>query len=195
MSATTVVENRTRPDSRSALKESWRCRDDGATRLSLRAGVFQTRKLACDGSSEPDGAHLQRVWHYAPEIGHYVLFEEIDEALGASRRSELVAIVPSTEKWPPAARAGLGWALEHALETAAPGEETDWTSSAIDVRVSITPGPRAASDDDGSCRNFAQTWSGPDGSRVYPGLACRQADGKWLIPGLEADVEVAEGAD
>jgi hypothetical protein len=195
LSATTMVEHRSRPDSRSELNESWRCRDDGAARLSLRAGVFQTRKLVCDGASEPDGAHLQRVWHYAPEIGHYVQFEEIDGAQGVSRRSELVAIVPSTEKWPPAARAGLGWALEHALETAAPGEETDWTSSAIDIRVSITPGPRAASDENGACRNYAQTWSGPEGSRVYPGLACRQPDGQWLIPGLGADVEVAEGAD
>ena len=38
-----------------------------------------------------------------------------------------------------------------------------------------------------------QTWLQPEGTRVYPGYACRNASGQWLIPGLEAGVEVAEG--
>jgi hypothetical protein len=195
LSATRLVEHRTRPDSRSQLNESWRCRLEGGSQMTVRAGVFQTRRLVCDGVSEPDGARLQRIWHYAPEIRHYVLFEEIDGSRRLRRRNELLAIVPSTGKWPPAARAGLGWAFEHALETAAPGEETSWTSSAIDTQVTIKPGPRAASGMDGTCRNFVQTWSAPDGARVYPGLSCRGAAGQWLIPGLEPGVEVAETAD
>ena len=69
-SATTLIEHRTRPDSRSELNETWRCRLEGESQLSVRAGVFQTRELVCDGVSEPDGARLQRIWHYAPEIRH-----------------------------------------------------------------------------------------------------------------------------
>ena len=195
LSATALVEHRTRPDSRSTLNESWRCRRAGESELSVEAGVFQTSRFVCDGVSEPDGSRLQRIWHYAPEIRHYVLFEEIDGSRRLSRRSELRAIVPSTNGWPPAARAGLGWALEHALETVAPGEQTNWTSSAIETQVTIKPGPSAAPGKHGTCRNFVQIWSGPQGARVYPGLSCRQAAGQWQIPGLEAGVEVAKGAD
>ncbi len=195
LSATTIIEYRTRPDSRSELNETWRCRLEGESQLSVRAGVFQTRELVCDGVSEPDGARLQRIWHYAPEIRHYVLFEEIDGSRQLRRRSELLAIVPSTGEWPPAARAGLGWALDHALETAPPGKETSWTSSAVDTQVTIKPGPQVAADKEETCRNFVQIWSEPDGERVYPGLSCREEAGKWLIPGLEPGVEVAKTAD
>ena len=195
LKATTIIEYRTRPDSRSELIETWRCRLEGESQLSVRAGVFQTRELVCDGVSEPDGARLQRIWHYAPEIRHYVLFEEIDGSRQLRRRSELLAIVPSTGEWPPAARAGLGWALDHALETAPPGKETSWTSSAVDTQVTIKPGPQVAADKEETCRNFVQIWSEPDGERVYPGLSCREEAGKWLIPGLEPGVEVAKTAD
>ncbi len=195
LSATTLVEHKTRPDSRSQLNETWRCRLEGEALLTVRAGVFQTRQIVCDGRSEPDGVHLRRIWHYAPELRHYVLFEEIDGSRRLRRRSELLAIVPSTSEWPPAASAGLGWALEHALETAPPGEETAWTSSAIDTQVTIKPGPQASSGKKGTCRYFVQTWSQPEGARVYPGLSCREAAGQWLIPGLEPGVEVAETTD
>jgi hypothetical protein len=195
LSATALVEHRTRPDSRSELNESWRCRLEGESELSVRAGVFQTRRLVCDGQSEPGGERLQRAWHYAPEVRHYVLFEEIDGSRRLNRRSELLAIVPNTSEWPPAARAGLGWALEHALETAAPGEETSWTSSAIATQVTITPGPQALSGAKKTCRTFVQTWSDAEGARVYPGLSCREAAGQWLIPGLDSGVEVAKTAD
>ena len=40
-----------------------------------------------------------------------------------------------------------------------------------------------------------QTWLQPEGTRVYPGYACRNASGQWLIPGLEDGVEVAEGTN
>jgi hypothetical protein len=194
-SATTLVEHRNRPDSRSELNETWRCRLEGESQLSVRAGMFQTRQFVCDGVSEPGGARLQRIWHYAPEIRHYVLFEEIDGSRRLRRRNELLAIVPSTSQWPPAARAGLGWALDHALETAPPGKETSWTSSAVDTQVTIKPGPEAAAVKKETCRNFVQIWSEPEGARVYPGLSCREEAGQWRIPGLEPGVEVAETND
>ena len=194
-STTAEVAHPARPDSRSELTETWQCRVEGEAPLSLRAGVFQTRQIVCDGRSEPGGKRLRRIWHYAPEIAHYVVFEEIDDSSRLSRRSELLAIVPSTGDWPPVAQAGLGWALEHALETAAPGDATTWTSSAVETQVTIEPGPPAATAKDETCRSFVQTWLQPEGTRVYPGYSCRNASGQWLIPGLEAGVEVAEGAD
>jgi len=192
---TAVVEEAAQPDSQSELTETWRCRVEGESELSVRAGDFRTRQIVCDGQLEPEGIRLQRIWHYAPEIAHYLVFEEIEESRGRSRRSELLAIVPSTGEWPPVAQAGLGWAIEHALETAAPGEATTWTSSAVETKVTITPGPPAASAKDEACRSFVQTWIQPEGTRIYPGYSCRNASGKWLIPGLGSGVTVAKSAN
>lgn len=194
-SATTVVEHRNRPGGPNQLNETWRCRLEGGAQLTVRAGNFQTRRVVCDGRSEPDGTRVQRIWHFAPEIGHYVLYEEIDGSRHLRQRSELLAIVPGTGEWPPVARAGLGWALEHALDTAEPGEPTTWKSSAVEIRVTIRPGLPTTFGKEETCRHFVQTWSQGGNQRVYPGLSCREASGHWLIPGLEAGVEVAEGAD
>lgn len=194
-SATTLLDHKTRPDGGSRLNETWRCRVGSEAQMTVRAGEFQTRRLTCDGRSEPDGTSVQRIWHYAPEIGHYVLYEEFEGSGQSRRRSELLAIVPSTDAWPPVARAGLGWALSHALETAAPGERTSWTSSAVDVEVTIVPGATVATGEDETCRNFVQIWSQPERKRVYPGLSCRAPSGQWLIPGLEAGVALAKGAE
>jgi len=190
-----LVEYKTRPDDGSQLSETWHCRVGGAKQLTVSAGTFQTREITCDGLSEPDGISRRRTWHYAPEIGHYVLYEETGGSESAQRRSELLAVVPSTVDWPPVARAGLGWALEHALETAASGEQTTWTSSAVDVDVSIKPGPTLSVGEHETCRTFVQTWSQPGSRRIYPGLSCRESAGHWLIPGLEGGVAVAKGVE
>lgn len=194
-SATMDVEYKTRPGSPSQQNETWRCRLEGEKELTVRAGEFRTRQITCNGQLEPDGTSLQRIWHYAPEIGQYVLYEEVDGSRQLQRRSELLAIVPGTGAWPPVAQAGLGWAIEHALETSAPGERTTWTSSAVDVEVTIEPGAPAAAGEEGTCRNFVQIWSKPGSEEVYPALSCRAASGHWQIPGLEAGVAVAKGAE
>jgi hypothetical protein len=189
--ATSLVRYGTRPDNHGMRNETWRCRLEGSQTLAVRAGTFDTRKILCDGRSEPGGADLRRVWHYAPEIRHFVLYQESGVAGTARRRVELLAIQPSNADWPPVARAGLGWAIDHALETAPDGEETAWSSSAVDTEVVIRPGLRMAAGRGQTCRSFSQVWSGPDEARVYPGLACRISDGRWAIPGLEAGLAVA----
>jgi len=192
-SARTLTKQKTQPDGGREITETWRCQVGAEAELAVRAGSFATRRMTCDGDLEPDGTSLQKTWHYAPELGHYVLFEETDGDGQTQRRRELLAIVPSTEAWPPAARAGLGWAIEHALETSADGERTTWSSSAVDLEVVIEPGARVALGDKDTCRNFVQVWSRPDGERVYPGLSCREPSGEWRIPGLEAGIAVATG--
>ncbi len=194
-STTAVVARKDRPGGPTEITETWRCRLDGNARLTVRAGVFETRQLVCDGVSEPDQTNVRRIWHYAPEIGHYVLYEEIDGSGHLRQRSELLAIVPGTHEWPPVARAGLGWAIEHALDTAEPGEQTTWRTSAVETQVTIKPGQPTTFGKHETCRDFVQIWSQSGTERVYPGLSCREASGHWQIPGLQAAVEVAEGAD
>ena len=194
-SATSTVEYKDRPGAPTQTAETWRCRLEDGDRLTVRAGTFETRRLVCDGVTEPDGTRVQRIWHYAPKIGYYVLYEEIDGSRQLRQRSELLAVVPGTKEWPPVASAGLGWAIEHALETAESGEVTMWKSSAVETQVAIKPGQRTTFGKGETCRNFVQTWSGSGNERNYPALSCRQPSGHWAIPGLAAGVEVAEGAN
>lgn len=189
---TTTVRHDTRPDNLTQSRETWTCRVEESARVTVRAGTFDTHKVVCDGTSDQAGADSRHVWHYAPEIGHYVLYEEMDGSRRLLGRDELMAIQPDTSNWPPVARAGLGWALEHALETAAPGEETEWKSSAVETEVTIQPEGDQPQGKKQACRNFRQVWSGPDGERVYPGFACREPSGHWAVPGLDSGVAVAE---
>ncbi len=188
----TSVRHTTRPDNLARTQESWSCQVDDSAEVTVRAGTFDTYKVVCDVTSDEAGADSRHVWHYAPEIGHYVLHETMDGARRLSGRDELMAIQPDTANWPPVARAGLGWALEHALETAEPGEETDWRSSAVETRVTIKPEGGRPQGKKQACRNFRQIWSGPEGDKVYPGFACREPSGHWAVPGLDSGVAVAE---
>lgn len=190
--ATTVVQYDERPDNLSKRHETWRCRLEGIETVSIRLGTFETQKIVCDGRADPAGTHLRRVWFYAPEIRHYVLREDVVGSQAPRRSAELLAILPSGDDWPPVARAGLGWAFQHALETADSGEHTTWKSSAVDTVVTIKPGPRVAAEQAKICRSFRQIWSRPREQRVYPGVACRAASGHWLIPGLDSGLAVAE---
>ncbi|MEE8535765.1 MAG: peptidoglycan-binding protein [Kiloniellales bacterium] len=187
---TSMIQHGQRPDNSGVRHETWRCRIEGSETLKLRAGTFDTRKIVCDGRSEPGGPDLRRVWHYVPEIRHFVLYQE-SGGMSSWRSVELLAIQPNSADWPPVARAGLGWAFEHALETAADGEETTWSSSAVDTRVTIKSGPRVAAGRRQTCRSFVQVWSEPEGERIYPGFACRSGSGQWAIPGLDSGITVA----
>jgi peptidoglycan hydrolase-like protein with peptidoglycan-binding domain len=95
----------------------------------------------------------------------------------------LVAIRPSMAGWPTAARAGLDWALSHALDN--PASPVKWSSTGVGQNFEIyaselTSGQAAlAGVDAESCRRFEMR-SDERQSR-YPAIACRDGNG-WYIP-------------
>jgi len=97
----------------------------------------------------------------------------------------LVAIRPSVAGWPAAARAGLDWAITHALDMPASAKPVKWSSTGVDrhfeIRTFAALSPREAAlvgGDAGSCRRFELR--GNDGR--YPAIACRDVKGGWYIP-------------
>jgi len=106
----------------------------------------------------------------------------------------LVAIRPSTAGWPPAARAGLDWAITHALDVAG-STPLAWSSTGVDqhfeihATAALSPremalaGPLAP-----SCRHFELHGD----QRHYPGLACRDANGEWYF--LHSRIRLAHPA-
>ena len=103
------------------------------------------------------------------------------EQKGGARN--LVAARPSTTGWPAEAKAGLDWAVTHALDVAGPPVE--WSSTGVPTRFEIktyptlTPreaalaGPGAA-----MCHRFEMR----SGDHRYPAIACPDAKGMWTIP-------------
>ncbi|MFQ5959399.1 MAG: peptidoglycan-binding protein [Alphaproteobacteria bacterium] len=182
-----------RRDTRSVSSQNWRCRVDGTDTVTVAAGTFATYRVACRSSPPPPSLSAERVWYYAPSIRHYVRRDETKATSKLPQRVELVAVRLKGEGWPPAARAGLGWAFQHALETQSMGDSVEWQSSGVDTKVTITPTASLRSDDPSYCRTFEQTILRPASRRVFPGIACRDPSGHWSIPGLD-DQDTATGA-
>lgn len=100
-----------------------------------------------------------------------------DQAFG---KNALVAARPATAGWPPAARAGLDWAISHALDQSG-SAPTQWSSTGVEQHFEIrtfalTPREAALAGDQ-SCRRFEMRGA----QRRYPGIACRDRSGSWRI--------------
>ena len=98
----------------------------------------------------------------------------------------LVAIRPSTAGWPQAARAGLDWAITHALDVAG-GSAIQWSSTGVDQHFEIYASAALSSRETAlaggaaqSCRHFELRADGPQ--KHYPGVACPDEKGGWYLP-------------
>ena len=102
-----------------------------------------------------------------------------DQAFG---KNVLVAARPATAGWPPAARAGLDWAISHALDQSG-NAPTQWSSTGVEQRFEIRTfalSPREMAlvgSQASSCRRFEMR----SDARRYPGIACRDRSGSWII--------------
>jgi len=174
------------PSNGSVLQE-WRCAVTGKRRIDVPAGRVDTLVIGCERNPAPPGRWQHRTWYYSPALGHYVRVE--DRLADGSREParDLVAIRPGAMGWPPAARAGLDWALQEALENGPGGEPTEWTSSGVDVsfQMRVLPGKAGGSGSGPACLSYTQRRGPESRFRLYAGLACRDAvTGRWAVPFL-----------
>jgi peptidoglycan hydrolase-like protein with peptidoglycan-binding domain len=170
---------------------AWHCLVEPPQTLSVAAGTFDALRVACRTATPSSHGPSERVWYYAPRIRHYVRREEKFENPASQSHVELVAIQPTGESWPPAARAGLGWALQQALETKTEEQSIEWRSTGVDAEVTIRPTTAMTTGDSPYCRTFEQIVRQAHDQRIYPGKACRSPAGLWLIPGLENTPQAA----
>lgn len=97
----------------------------------------------------------------------------------------LVAVRPATTAWPAAARAGLDWALTHALDGPVEGPAVKWSSTGVRETFQIRTSNLTAREADlvggapDSCRRFDMR---ADEQLRYPGIACRDSKNQWYIP-------------
>jgi peptidoglycan hydrolase-like protein with peptidoglycan-binding domain len=100
---------------------------------------------------------------------------------------ELVAIRPDMGDWPAAAKAGLDWALTHALEVPATAPPVKWSSTGVAQHFEIHTYAALTAREAGlvggspqSCRRFELRTQDPQ--LRYPGIACQDVNGAWYIP-------------
>ena len=165
--------------------ETWRCSREQDKTIDVPAGRFETIVVSCVRSPVPDGSWRRRVWYFAPAVRHYVRRDSFDAA-ERRLRIRLVSLRPAWKDWPPAARAGLDWAIQDTLTTGEEGIGVEWGSSGVSTKLTIVPGIEFKTKNGRRCRKYALVQTQPMALRIYPAIACWDPNGaKWLVPGLD----------
>jgi hypothetical protein len=164
---------------------SWRCAADGEKKVVVPAGVFDTQVFSCTRDGAQPGGWVARTWYYAPTVRHYV--RRIDGFEDGTRRvMSLVAMRPSGQGWPSAARIGFDWAIQDALETQINGVAVDWGSTGVREKFRIMPTKNHDTTGGYQCRSFILMSGASSTQRTYPAIACRDKEEKrWLVPVLD----------
>ena len=164
----------------------WLCESEAYGKLAVPAGQFSVVKISCEKTDQEDAQSLRRVWYYAPDIRHYVRYEESSTVSAESKISELIAIRPGRNNWTRSARSGFKWAIQKLLDGGRIGDSIEWNvaESSIEFDISVTGEFQAADNID--CRRYLVVRKKPGNPRIFPALACRDnISGRWKIPGLE----------
>jgi hypothetical protein len=170
-----------------AYRANWACEVEGTERVSVMAGEFDTWKIVCKryAAGRVSGkSHLREIktWHYAPEIGHYVLTTRRYYTGKAPERLELLAVLPPLEGLSAAEKRRLQSKFQKALEFKKSGEELTWSLPDKTLSGKIMPTATFRLEDGRYSRRYIQTLNRPQGRQTYYGMAVRDAKGRWVIP-------------
>lgn len=173
-------------DAPEVWKGRWRCTAGGVTRVEVAVGRFDAVVIQCTRSKPAPGTWKKRTWYYVAEIGHYV--RRIDRIYGTGRKVtvDLVAVRPGGSGWPPAARGGLDWAVQSALDSNSAQKTVEWRSSAVGATFNIRVKDNVAVSGKAKCRRYGVERVSPDQIRIFPAIACKRPEQeRWLTPGLD----------
>jgi len=177
------------PDAaRTVTDTRWSCRNEGHDSVAVPAGEFDATVIACERSPAAAGLWQRRVWHFAPDVSHFVQRTDSDGSGLEIESLRLVAAIPGMDNWPPAARAGLKMATEAALSKGAVGEETPWRSTAVSAKFTIRVTGETTTVAGQLCRTYVILRAVDGARQEYPAIACREPNGKWKTPGFDGGV-------
>ena len=122
------------------------CRTGKMAGSNLPLGKIETLAVDCRGEAADDPQ-----WHdlFSPRLGVVV------QRQSKAGTRELIAVRPVTAGWPLAARAGLDWALSHALDDAAAKSTLQWSSTGVAPHFDIKVSARIKGGDAGLGKAFA----------------------------------------
>ena len=168
---------------------TWKCSVDSTQRVSVPAGSFDTYKITCSRYSKVTRAQRPRLWedkifYYAPVVGHWVLLEQDFFGARPKVRKELVAVFPSLTALgiDKTTAIGIKEHFQQTLGTARSGEMERWTDSSQNISFTMTPLATYRLAGGTPCRQYEQRLDLGWQSKNYYGIACRGESGLWAIP-------------
>jgi len=168
---------------------TWKCTVNGTERVQVPAGIFDTWNISCSRYSKMTRAGKATLWeertfHYAPAIGHWVLFDQDFQGSLPRVHRELVAILPSLSSLGIDKNAiiGIKEHFQQTLGTAPSGEMNRWTDENKKVSFAMTPVATYRLADGTPCRRYEQRLDLGWQSKIYYGIACRSESGLWTVP-------------
>jgi hypothetical protein len=158
----------------------WKCKVTGTREAEIPAGTFDVFRVRCTSGTKP-GPVYERVWYFAPEVGHYVVY--LFKRDGRVRlRSELLAEVPDLSRLDAATQAAVNEGFQEALEQNVSGRESLVTRNGVGPIAAVVPLATFRGGDRAFCRTYRLAMLEASRERTYSGFACRTADGLWRIP-------------
>ncbi len=166
----------------------WSCEVKGTERVSVAAGDFDTWKITCKRYSNrfrsTSKTREYRTWYYAPAINHWVLEIRDYNGYRENRRTELAAVLPDLATYTSRMEniTSLKRQFQNTLESSRRGVTEVWEHPAEQLLVSLTPRKSFRLENGGVCRQYHQTIDQSGYKYEYPGIACRNDEGRWLVP-------------
>jgi hypothetical protein len=161
------------------IDRDWACTVEGTTRVAVPAGEFNTIVIACSRFSTTSGSwRATRRFHYAPEVGHYVIREDRHRRRANTRR-ELVALGFNSTVLPQRDQVKLNQTLRSALSKNRDGRASFWRSKSGDISAMLVPVTSYTGSGNQSCREYRSVYSVRGRIREHGRDVCRQTDGSW----------------
>ena len=184
---TEQVTSQKNMEAQKSYRRNWTCEVVDAERVSVMAGEFETWKIICkryNNFQKPSNARVvaTKTWYYAPKIEHYVSAERQFSGGRATRRLELLAVLPPLNELSYVARRRMKEVFQAALEFNKRDESSGWSVPGASLSGQITPTGTFKLADGRFCRRYIQIINYSDGPRTYFGFSVRDANGVWVIP-------------
>lgn len=166
----------------------WSCEVKGTERISVVAGDFDTWKITCkrypDRFRSTSKTREYRTWYYAPSINHWVLEVRDYNGYRENRRKELAAILPDLDFFAEQDEdlVSLKKQFQNTLETSKKGITDIWQNPRGQIFVSMTPKKSFRLGNGNVCRQYQQVIGNGSYTYQFPGIACRNDDGRWIVP-------------
>ena len=173
-------------DAPGAWSGKWNCAAGGIARVEVAVGRFNAVVIRCDRAKPRPGTWKRRTWYYVAEVGHYVRRVDLIQGTGRKVTVDLVAVRPGGSGWPPAARGGLDWAVQSALDSGRAKKTVEWRSSAVGATFNIRVKENVKVSGKAECRRYGIERVSPDQTRLFPAIACKGPNQeRWLTPGID----------
>ncbi len=173
-----------------SYKAHWRSEVAGRERVRTMAGEFDTWKIVAYRYSEgsaygrPPRLREVRIWYYAPEAGHYVRHIKDYQGRKPSRRLDLVSVRPAVDQLQASVRRAIESNFQMALEKKLSGQKLGWKLPRQSASGMTQPKATFRMAQKRFCRHYVQKVIIGKQNHTYYGMACRDKDGSWQVPGL-----------